>query len=179
MLNLAAVAMDKAGVIRGEFCQNLELLPESVPDLATMDWWYSQPDIWTRIRENTVAAQAAMIDFVSFVQGFEGDKILVGHPLAFDGIWIDYYLRRFTEYRVFKGPYRGGRLFRGAGLDLPSLVMGATGHDLLRCRYGQYPEPLEPETPHTHHGLDDARGHAELLGKVLEVRSSSMTGGGR
>ena len=55
-------------------------------------------------------------------------------------------------------------------MDLPSLVAGTTGHDLRLCRHGSYPEAVAARAPHTHHGLDDAVGHAELLGRTLALR---------
>ena len=60
-------------------------------------------------------------------------------------------------------------LFFGAGLDLPSFVAGALGIDYGLCRHGRYPNVVATQLPHTHHGLDDARGHADVLRKTLQV----------
>lgn len=40
----------------------------------------------------------------------------VDGPLALDSAWIDFYLRRFADISLFKGPWRGERLFYANGL---------------------------------------------------------------
>lgn len=174
MLNLAAVACHHDGRIKAEFTRNLELLPEGVPDPGTLAWWETLPEVYARLRTDLESPGTAINNFVEFVDGFEGDRVIVAHPLSFDGAWIDYYLRRFADLRLFTGPFGGRSLFFGAGIDLPSYAMGVLGEDYRRCRRECYPKELLGPTEHTHHGLDDARGHAEFFG-ALHLRQLALT----
>lgn len=170
MLNFAAVAYEPKQGILGEFARNLRSLPDAVGDVDTLSWWANRPEIFERIRRDPIEPAVAIAEFVDFVRSHEGDKIIVGHPLTFDGLWIDHYLRRFAAMRLFRGPFSGPELFFGAGIDLPSLAMGILGEDYRRCRREYYPPELLGPTLHTHHGLDDAHGHAELLQRLLKRR---------
>ena len=172
LLNLAAVATDEAGAPVATFCENLETLPCATTDPGTEAWCRSIPDALARVQNEPSPPPEVMHRFGTFVQAQPGDRILAGHPLMLDGRWIDHYLRRFLGAPLIEGRWRGARLFHGAGMDLPSFVAGVTGHDLRLCRHGSYPEAVTAATPHTHHGLDDAMGHAEILRRALALRGT-------
>lgn len=171
LMNLAAVAADEAGAPLATFCENLDPLPDATADPEVMAWWRSIPDALARVRADPASPAEVMQRFGAFVQSQPGDRILVGHPLMLDGRWIEFYLRRFLGAPLIDGCWRGAPLFHGAGLDLPSLVAGVTGHDPRLCRHGSHPEAVAASTPHTHHGLDDAMGHLEVLRRTLALRA--------
>ena len=115
-------------------------------------------------------AADVMADYVAWIRGLPVRAVFVAHPLAFDGIWIDWYLRRFTGLRLVCGPYGGEELFLGAGLDLPSLLMGVEGWELGQCRRENYPADWSGGHTHTHRAIDDALGYANVLGNALKRR---------
>ena len=108
-----------------------------------------------------------MAKFSNFVRSFEEERIFVGHPLAFDGLWVSYYMQEYLGQGLMAFHGIKDPLFFGAGIDLPSFVAGALGIDYELCRHGRYPAEVATTLAHTHHGLDDARGHADVLRKTL------------
>jgi len=77
------------------------------------------------------------------VKSLPGEKTFAASPLAFDGLWIDYYLRRFTRYGILQGPYEDDRLFDGTGLCIRSYAAAVTGRPQW---FG--------DVPHTHRAID-------------------------
>jgi hypothetical protein len=65
----------------------------------------------------------------------------------------------------------GEELFLGAGLDLPSLLMGERGWELGQCRRENYPKDWSGGHMHTHRAIDDALGYANVLSNVLRRRA--------
>lgn len=55
--------------------------------------------------------EAVMSDFLDFVHGFDRPRVFVAAPLAFDGLWIDHYLRQFTSFGLLQGPYEPDGVF--------------------------------------------------------------------
>ncbi len=81
--------------------------------------------------------------YASWVKSLPGEKTFAASPLAFDGLWIDYYLRRFTRYGILQGPYEDDRLFDGTGLCIRSYAAAVTGRPQW---FG--------DVPHTHRAID-------------------------
>ena len=96
-----------------------------------------------------------------WLENLGSELALAAHPLLLDGIWLDWYLRRFCNATVFAGPFRVRCPFVGAGVDVPSYVQAALNMAYFESS-PQYPLELLGGTPHTHRPLDDARGHAAL-----------------
>ncbi len=111
--------------------------------------------------------------FAAWVRSLSGQPIFAAHPLAFDGSWIDYYLRRFADIRMLKGPWEGERLFYTAGLCLQAFAAGRTGWDFADCGTENYPPAWLGHTPHSHLSIDDARGYANLLRTLLQMKASA------
>lgn len=171
MMSLAAVAAGEDGGALGQFCANLAPLPEAAPDPGTLSWWWTQPDAWAAATREQELPEVVMARFVHWVRALPGDKVIVAHPLMFDGPWIDYYLERFVGLRLFPPPDRQERLFVDGGIDVATFAMAALNRDLRDCRKSSLPDAFRNTTPHTHRALDDARGHAEVfLGLLRHVR---------
>lgn len=113
-----------------------------------------------------------MTAYADWIRALPGPALFVAHPLAFDGLWIDWYLRRFTGHRLAHGPYTGAPLFHGAGIDLPSLIMGVMGWSYDRCSRAHYPPDWFGGHAHTHRAIDDAMGYAHLLQEMLRRQRS-------
>ena len=96
-------------------------------------------------------------------------------PLAFDGLWIDYYLRRFTHYGITQGPYEEDRLFDGPGLCIRSYAAAVTGRPVAEISPDTLPSEWFGNVPHTHKAIDDALGYANLL--VTLGRQATATPG--
>lgn len=182
MLNLAAVALDQEARELATFSVNLKPLETASPDPGTLAWWQSQPDAWDWITHDPQPPDQAIERFAAFVRQFPGQRLFVGHPLIFDGMWVSHYMQRFLGQGLMAFHGVDDPLFFGAGIDLPSFVSGALALDYAHCRHGRYPRDIAADTPHTHIGLDDARGHAEVLRNTLRAlnqKGESLPGGTR
>jgi hypothetical protein len=160
MLSFASVIVDQHGQQGNAFEACLEPLPDARSDPDTLAWLQSQPEVWADATRDPLPAEQVIQNYVQWIRELPTLAVFVAHPLAFDGFWIDWYLRRFAGLRLVCGPYGGERLFLGAGLDLPSLLMGVTGWDYTRCRREYYPEDWYGGYRHTHRAIDDGRGIA-------------------
>jgi hypothetical protein len=176
MLSFASVIVDQHGQQGNAFEACLEPLPDARSDPDTLAWLQSQPEVWADATRDPLPAEQVIQNYVQWIRELPTLAVFVAHPLAFDGFWIDWYLRRFAGLRLVCGPYGGERLFLGAGLDLPSLLMGVTGWDYTRCRREYYPEDWYGGYRHTHRAIDDARGYAQILGQALRQRTISQQG---
>jgi hypothetical protein len=107
-----------------------------------------------------------MAGFVAYVQGVPGTRIFVAHPLAFDGSWIDHYLRSFTAHQLLDGMYDEHRLFHDT-LCLRSYGAAVTGRVVGDVRPATLPTEWFGEVPHTHRAIDDALGYSHLLVELL------------
>ncbi len=181
MLSLASVACGEAGEDLGHFTANLHPLPGAGTDPDTMDWWRSEPQAWAAATADPQPAERVITDWVAWVRALPGRAVFVAHPLAWDGAWIDWHLRRFTGVPLVEGPRSRDLPFHGAGLDLPLLIAGTLGWDILRCRRENYPAEWLGGHAHSHRALDDARGYAHLLALLRRggLSGPTATGGAR
>lgn len=174
MLSFGAVAMSSAGVVLGEFEVVLEPLESAGRDAGTMAFWREHPEAWEAATENPEPAAAGIARFVEWIRSLDGEPIFAAHPVALDGLWIDFYLRRFTGRQLFEGPWVSDRLFRHAPLCIMSMVSGHTGRGLWECDVDRYPPQWLGSIDHTHRAIDDARGYAHLLKLVAIDRMATV-----
>lgn len=167
MLSFACVAVDEQGVAFDQFEACLAPLDGAAPNPDTLAWLKSQPAVWADLTRNPRPAAEAMATFANWVRQLPHEPVFTSHPLVFDGYWIDWYMRTFLGLRMDRGPYGGERLFFGAGLDLPSLIMGVMGWPYARCRRPNYPPEWFGGHPHSHRAIDDASGYAAILTEML------------
>lgn len=170
MISLATVACDSRGRRLDHFSINLMPVEGHGPDPGTMAWWATEPDAWAATLVERAPPAAAVTRFVEWVKGFPGAAVFVGYPLIFDGIWVDWYLRRFAGIALLRAPRSEARLFEGGGLDLGSFTMGRTALSYADCTAKRYPDDWFGGFPHSHIALDDAEGYAHLLGRLLASR---------
>ena len=171
MLAFASVALDYAGGEIDTFEAVLETMPEAGEDRITIEWFKGFPEAWAAATTIPEPSQAVMQRYAEWVRGLPGQPVFAAHPLAFDGAWIDYYLRRFCGIRMLKGPWEGERLFHTAGLCLQAFAAGRTGWDFAACFTGAYPPAWMGHVPHSHRSIDDARGYANLLRTLLHMKA--------
>lgn len=170
MLSFASVAVSPDGDEHGEFEAVLGKLEGASADPETMAFWRTQPEAYAAATRNPEPPETVMKRFVDWVRTLAGDAIFAAHPLAIDGPWIDFYLQRFAQERLFEGPWRPKRLFRSTPLCLTSFAAGRLGWPTWECDVDRYPADWLGQE-HTHCAVDDARGYARLLVTLIKRAS--------
>ncbi|WP_299395285.1 DNA polymerase III subunit epsilon [Pelagibius sp.] len=171
MLAFASVAIDAEGEEIDFFQAVLARLPEAGEDPVTMEWFKGFPEAWAAATHDPKPPAEVMQSYAAWVRGLPGQPIFAAQPLAFDGAWIDYYLRRFADIRMLKGPWIGERLFFTAGLCIQAFAAGRTGRALHECSAEAFPPEWLGHVPHNHISIDDARGTANLLKTLLQIKA--------
>lgn len=163
MRSFASVAVTLDGTEHGRFEAVLEQLPGAAPNEKTLAWFKSIPEMWEAATADTEPVAAVMARYVSWVKSLPDERTFAASPLAFDGLWIDYYLRRFTRYGIVQGPYENDHLFDGTGLCIRSYAAAVTGRPASELSSASLPTEWFGDVPHTHRAIDDALGYANLL----------------
>ncbi|MBP1780686.1 MULTISPECIES: hypothetical protein [Micromonospora] len=173
MRSFASVAVTCNGEELGAFEAVLEPLPGAAPNPATYAWFQTQPEAWAAATTNPQPVHEVMTQFAEWVRALPKSRIFAASPIASDGGWIDYYLRRFTRYGLVQGPYEEDVLFNGPGLCLRSYAAAVTGRPVADMSPQTLPAEWFGNIAHTHQAIDDARGYAHLLG-VLFRRARTL-----
>jgi hypothetical protein len=174
MLSLATVAVTAVGDERGRFAAVLAERPGSPWDPGTRAWFENdEPEALVAATTDPGDPAEVMRDFVAFVEGVPGVRIFTAHPVAFDGSWIDLYLRRFTDHQLLDGMYATRPLFHDS-LCLRSYGAAVTGRPVRDVSPASLPPEWFGDVPHTHRAIDDALGYAHLLAELFR-RSVAAT----
>jgi len=169
MIAFASVAARESGEILGAFEAVLAPLDGATRDPETMRWWSERPDALVAATADPRPPSRVMGDFVNWVKSQPEPCIFAAHPLAFDGRWIDFYLRRFTPYALVQGHYEADKLFAATGLCLRSYAAAILGRPVDECDVGIYPPEWLGHHAHTHRAIDDALGYASLLRTLFAI----------
>ncbi|HSH83169.1 MAG TPA: 3'-5' exonuclease [Herpetosiphonaceae bacterium] len=94
--------------------------------------------------------------------------VFVGFNASFDWSFVNWYFHKFL----------GDNPFGIGGLDIKAYYMGFSGCAWRDTTSSRLPREFQPELPHTHNALDDARAQAEIFAKVLAASRSAPTGRG-
>ncbi len=176
MISFATVAVTATGEERGRFEAVLAELPGTSWEPGTRTWFeHEEPEALAAATTDPRDPAEVMASFVSFVETVPGTRVFVAHPLAFDGSWIDGYLRRFTEHQLLDGMYHPAPLFHDS-LCLRSYGAAVTGRFVGDVSPATLPSEWFGEVPHTHRAVDDALGYAHLLVELMR-RSGAAAGG--
>jgi hypothetical protein len=167
MLSFATVVVREDGELCGEFEAVLQPRAEKRSDERTMQFWKTQPEAWSAATSNPEQPGEVMNRFADWVERYDGRRSFAARPVAFDGMWIDHYLREFTDSYLLDVPYWGRCIFTAGALDIGSYISGLFN----RTDLGAYdiPKSWLGGHAHTHRAIDDARGYASLLGKLLKL----------
>ena len=163
MRSYASVAVSFDGTKHGRFEAVLEELPGAAPHPRTLEWFQSVPEMWAAATTNPEPVPDVLTRYVAWIKALPGKSMFAASPLAFDGLWIDYYLRRFTRYGIAQGPHEEDRLFDGPGLCIRSYAAAMTGRPVAEISPDTLPSEWFGKVPHTHKAIDDALGYANLL----------------
>jgi len=175
MRSFASVATTAAGTQIDRFEAVLEPLPGAAPDAETYAWFQTVPEAWAAATTDPRPISDVMTSYVTWLQSLPEPRMFAASPIAFDGGWMDYYLRRFTRFGLVQGPYESDVLFQGPGLCLRSYAAAVTGRPVADLSPTSLPAEWFGEVQHTHRAIDDALGYAHLLGELF--RMSGARGG--
>lgn len=169
MLSFASVVLREDGETCGEFEAVLAPRTDRAPDERTMQWWANQPDAWKAATLDPQDPALVMKRYADWVGTFPGLRAFAARPLMFDGLWIDAYLRAFADSFLLDVPYWGNCVFNASPLDIGTYMSGIFGRTEPHNGDIRLPAEWLGEHPHTHRAIDDARGYASLLGRLLTL----------
>ena len=158
MLSIGAAAYTADKQLLSTFSANLETLPGAIGHPDTMAWWQAEPDAWAACRTDLQSPELAMQGFLTWVKSLPGKPVFVAYPVAFDFMFVYWYLIRFT----------GESPFAHSALDIKTLAMA-----LLQKPYRDSTKRNMPKhwfdagLPHTHTALDDAIEQGALFCNML------------
>jgi hypothetical protein len=157
MLSFASAAFTADKKLVSTFSANLDLLPGAAGDPKTMSFWGSQPEAWAACRADPRPPEAVMPEYVRWLKGLPGKPVFVGYPVAFDFLFVYWYLIRFA----------GESPFSHSALDIKTMAMVMLGKPYRDATKRNMPGRWFDDTPHTHVALDDAIGQGQLFCNML------------
>jgi len=160
MLSFGSAAYRGDKTLVSTFSANLETLPGASADPRTSAWWATQPAAWQACRENPQAPEIAMQDYVAWLKGLPGRPVFVGYPVAFDFLFVYWYLIRFA----------GESPFSHSALDMKTYAMVLLGKPYRESTKRNMPRDWFDKLPHTHRALDDAIEQGALFCNMLRAR---------
>ena len=164
MLSFASAAFLPDKTMLGTFSANLELLPDASGHPDTMAWWATQPEAWAASRTNLEAPEAAMQRYLAWLLALPGKPVFVAYPVAFDFMFVCWYLQRFT----------GQNPFSHSALDVKTLAMVMLRRDYRDSTKRHFPRRWFDDVPHTHVALDDAIEQGLMFCNMLaELRAQA------
>lgn len=154
MLSLGAVAFDRDGTELDAFSVNLETLDGATGHPDTMAWWESQPAAWGACRAEPESPTTALPRFATWLKQLPGRPVFVGYPVAFDFMFVHWYLHRFA----------GVSPFSPSALDMKTLAWTLLGGHYREATKRHMPRAWFPEdVKHSHVAIDDAREQGQLF----------------
>lgn len=167
MRSFASVAVTPDGTEHGRFEAVLEPLPGTAPDAKTLAWFQTQPGAWEAATRDARPIQTVMDEYVDWLTALPWPRMFAAFPLALDGVWMDYYLRRFTRYGIRQGHHEGDKVFVGGGLCLRSYAAAVTGTSVGETDVDTLPTAWFGDVEHSHRAVDDALGYAHLMVELM------------
>ncbi|HEV7405681.1 MAG TPA: hypothetical protein VGO11_22245 [Chthoniobacteraceae bacterium] len=166
MLSFGSAAYRADKTLVGTFSANLETLPEAKGEPGTMAWWETQPEAWAASRTDLQAPSVAMPAYVSWVESLPGRPVFVGYPVAFDFLFVYWYMIRFA----------GRSPFSHSALDIKTLAMAMLKKPYRDSTKRNMPRRWFDPLPHTHLALDDAIEQGALFCNMWQEH---LTGEGK
>lgn len=158
MLSFASAAYVPDKTLLGTFTANLTTLPEATPNPKTMAWWQTQPTAWAAARKDLQKPEQAMANYLQWLKSLPGKPVLIAYPVAFDFMFIYWYLMRFT----------GESPFSFSALDIKTYAMAMLKIPYRKTvKYSMPQHWFDKTLPHTHIALDDALEQGVLFCNML------------
>ncbi len=166
MLSFGSAAYWPDKTLVSTFSANLETLPGATAHPDTMAWWQTQPEAWAACRTDLQSPEVAMQQYLAWVKSLSGKPVFVAYPATFDFMFVHWYLMRFT----------GESPFSHSAIDIKTYAMA-----MLKTPYrsstkrNMPPHWFDPDLPHTHVALDDAKEHGILFCNMLAENLGQTT----
>jgi hypothetical protein len=157
MLSFASAAYRADKTLVATFEANLELLEGAQGDPRTMEWWRTQPKAWAACRTSLRAPAEAMRAYVAWVKALPGKPVFVGYPVAYDFMFVYWYMLAFA----------GESPFSHSALDIKTFAMAVLGTEYRESTKRNMPKAWFDPIPHSHVALDDAKGQGALFCNML------------
>jgi hypothetical protein len=167
MLSFGSAAFSAEGELLSTFSANLELLDGATGHPSTMAWWATQQEAWEQTRRDLQSPAVAMANYLAWLKALPGKPVFVGYPVAYDFLFVYWYLMKFTGHSPFSHSALDIKTFAMAMLQIP--YRDATKRNMPRRWF--------PTSPHTHVALDDAIEQGQLFCNMLAEHRQS--GGGK
>jgi len=167
MLSFGSAAYLPDKTLVSTFAANLELLPGASGHADTLAWWAKHPEAWAASRRDLRPPADAMAAYVAWLDALPGIPVFVGYPVAFDFLFVYWYLMRFV----------GRSPFSFSALDIKTMAMVLLGTDYRRSTKRHMPRCWFDPLPHSHVALDDAIAQGALFCNMLaECRRLASAG---
>jgi len=157
MLSFGSAAYLADKTLVSTFSANLEPLDGAAGHPETMRWWATQPEAWRVCRTDLRPAQQVMPEYVGWLEGLPGKPVFVGYPVAYDFMFVYWYLIRFA----------GRSPFSHSGLDVKTYAMALLGRGYRDSTKRHMPRRWFDDLPHSHVALDDAIEQGALFCNML------------
>jgi len=157
MLSFGSAAYRADKTLVATYSANLDTLPDAIGDPKTMAWWETQPEAWAACRTDCRPAADVMPEYAAWVDDLPGKPVFVGYPVAYDFMFVYWYLMRFV----------GRSPFSHSALDIKTLAMVLLRKGYRATTKRNMPRRWFDDLPHTHVALDDAIGQGALFCNML------------
>lgn len=167
MLSLGSAAFTAGGELLGTYAVNLQPLEGASGHPETMAWWQRNREAWDATRVDPQPPADAMPRYRDWLQTLPGKPVFVAYPVAFDFMFVHWYLHRFT----------GASPFSHSALDIKTFAMAMLGKPYRESTKRNMPRRWFSDAPHTHVALDDAIEQGRLFCNMLsEYRRGRSNG---
>lgn len=157
MLSFGSAAYLPDKTLVATFTANLALLPGAEGHPATMEWWAANDEAWQAAREDPQPPEIAMPRYRDWLLSLPGKPVFVAYQVAFDFMFVYWYLIRFA----------GSSPFSHSALDIKTFAMSLLKKDYRESSKRNMPKRWFDPLPHTHKALDDAIEQGALFCNML------------
>lgn len=159
MLSFASAAYTPQKTLISTFAANLVELPGASGHPKTMDWWKQQSDAWEACRKNPQAPDLVMKQYRDWLMLLPGTPIFVGYPVAFDFMFVYWYLIKFT----------GESPFSHSAVDIKTYSMALLKKGYRDSSKRNMPAEWFDDLPHSHVALDNALEQGAIFCNMLST----------
>jgi hypothetical protein len=104
-----------------------------------MEWWQSQPEAWQACRVNAQPPAEVMPRYLKWLKELPGQPVFVGYPVAFDFMFVYWYLIKFA----------GESPFSHSALDIKTYAMALLKKPYRASVKNNMPRRWFDDLPHT------------------------------
>lgn len=166
MLALGSVALDRTGKEISRFYATIKPIDTNGGHPETMAWWKTQPKAWEAVNKDTRFAEDVMKDYCNWLKGLPGKPVLVAYPVAFDSMFVLWYLFNFT----------GENPFGFNTIDIKTLAWTRLGGNLSQATKRRFPKRWFSKLPHNHVAVDDAAEQGQLFINIMADDDDELWG---